>query len=623
MERFGKKSVGRLKSSAAGPDDTRIDSSSLSNGHASQQHSSLSGKKTKGEKQASSTENNVDEKDVIPPFPKITGLPRPEEYEAAYRHNLAVFLSGERNCEANGDSTPKKQVDPLLCTEELDSKEDSSPSPTRRSKLRAPTFGNSSPPAKDGPSKAMKQDSLKSSSTATFARGSSSASPSTPDGRRRRRNNPKPLLPTQKNKSPSPTPSPTKYSATVYASLAKPSPSPSNGGSLNQRSKLIPKRASSQVVKSFLKGGKASTAIETHGKKTSLSPLDNAVVSRTNPTASSDSSPPIAATSQKPAPTDGTGPSFVTEAFRTSEAHFNDGPRKPSSLEDVKMRAQKKVEHELSLLVAKETLNYPGMDADTEVAENEVTGMELAKLPEESTVLRHESWKKLHELDNASAEKRGEAGRAARLALRRESQAYSKSINMKLQTPNIRSMSSAPTGDAFTSTPPSASATYTAIRGTQFKLTQENVRRAIPANASCVVHVLDRRVNLDACAPDASHYSLLRAWVQDDPCRQIPPPGSNIFESVPLSTCISEGLNADVFPSKKRKIETTGTCNVLDSLVNASEHDSAPSLNSLRDQLVTNGKRLRREKRREEKVWMNATRENLKSMGIDLPTVSS
>ena len=287
------------------------------------------------------------------------------------------------------------------------------------------------------------------------------------------------------------------------------------------------------------------------------------------------------------------------------------------------MRAQKKVEHELSLLVAKETLDYPGMDTDTEVAGNEVTGMELAKLPEESTVLRHESWKKLHELDNASAEKRGEAGRAARLALRRESQAYSKSINMKLQTPNIRSMSSAPTGGAFMSTPPSASATYTAIRGTQFKLTQENVRRAIPANASCVVHVLDRRVNLDACAPDASHYSLLRAWVQDDPCRQIPPPGSNIFESVPLSTCISEGLNADVVPSKKRKIETTGTCNVLDSLVNASEHDSAPSLNSLRDQLVTNGKRLRREKRREEKVWMNATRENLKSMGIDLPTVSS
>jgi hypothetical protein len=59
MERFGKKSVGRLKSSTAGPDDTRIDSSSLSNGHASQQHSSLSGKKTKGEKEASSTENNV------------------------------------------------------------------------------------------------------------------------------------------------------------------------------------------------------------------------------------------------------------------------------------------------------------------------------------------------------------------------------------------------------------------------------------------------------------------------------------------------------------------------------------------------------------------------------------
>ena len=198
------------------------------------------------------------------------------------------------------------------------------------------------------------------------------------------------------------------------------------------------------------------------------------------------------------------------------------------------------------------------------------------------------------------------------------------------RVPNSHSMSSvaggtwrsAATSGAFISTTPSASAAYGTISGTQFRATQENIRRAIPANASCVVHVMDRRVNLDACAPDASHYSLLRSWVQDDPCRQIPPPGSNIFESVSLSTGIPEGRNADIVLPKKRKIEATETCNVLDSLVNASEQDSVPLLNSLRDQLVTNGKRLRREKRREEKAWMNAARENLKSMGIELPATS-
>lgn len=97
--------------------------------------------------------------------------------------------------------------------------------------------------------------------------------------------------------------------------------------------------------------------------------------------------------SQKPAPTDGTGPSPVTEAARTKEAPSNDSHRKPSPLEVVKIRAQKKLEHELSLLVTGETLGSSGMDTDAEVGQNEATEMELAKLPEQSTALRHEAWK--------------------------------------------------------------------------------------------------------------------------------------------------------------------------------------------------------------------------------------
>jgi len=46
---------------------------------------------------------------------------------------------------------------------------------------------------------------------------------------------------------------------------------------------------------------------------------------------------------------------------------------------------------------------------------------------------------------------------------------------------------------------------------------------ASPESTSSVFHVLDRRINLDSFHKDASFYSLLRAWVQDDPYRQIPP----------------------------------------------------------------------------------------------------
>lgn len=59
----------------------------------------------------------------------------------------------------------------------------------------------------------------------------------------------------------------------------------------------------------------------------------------------------------------------------------------------------------------------------------------------------------------------------------------------------------------------------------------EEIQNAIPKDASSVFHIMDRRINLDAFEVDETSvdakvpiYSLLRAWVQDDPYRQIPPP---------------------------------------------------------------------------------------------------
>ena len=62
-------------------------------------------------------------------------------------------------------------------------------------------------------------------------------------------------------------------------------------------------------------------------------------------------------------------------------------------------------------------------------------------------------------------------------------------------------------------------------------VSQEEILEAIPPDASSVFHIMDRRVNFDAIddptkgdpRKDAPMYSLLRAWVQDDPYRQIAP----------------------------------------------------------------------------------------------------
>jgi hypothetical protein len=71
--------------------------------------------------------------------------------------------------------------------------------------------------------------------------------------------------------------------------------------------------------------------------------------------------------------------------------------------------------------------------------------------------------------------------------------------------------------------------TKAAVNVYDHSISPQVISEAIPKEASSVFYVLDRRINLDAFGNDASFYSLLRAWVQDDPCRYTSPEDHNPF----------------------------------------------------------------------------------------------
>lgn len=99
-------------------------------------------------------------------------------------------------------------------------------------------------------------------------------------------------------------------------------------------------------------------------------------------------------------------------------------------------------------------------------------------------------------------------------------------------------------------------------------ITPDQVLKAMPKDASCVFHILDRRVNFDAFPADTSFYSLLRAWVQDDPYRRTPPDlnlmnhhnkWSNTVPP-PLSLEEKESYRDDqVSPKKRPRLELCAT----------------------------------------------------------------
>jgi hypothetical protein len=152
---------------------------------------------------------------------------------------------------------------------------------------------------------------------------------------------------------------------------------------------------------------------------------------------------------------------------------------------------------------------------------------------------------------------------------------------------------------------------------TAVKVTKDQIREAIPENASCIFHILDRRVNLDAHAHDASFYSLLRSWVQDDPYRQMPPLGSNFLEYVTLPSERRVGTCAGLSRAK-RKLPDTGICDVFADLKKRKTLVSELSPKKLRKELVAGGKRIKRQRQKEHQVQVEASTESLRRMGIVL-----
>jgi len=72
----------------------------------------------------------------------------------------------------------------------------------------------------------------------------------------------------------------------------------------------------------------------------------------------------------------------------------------------------------------------------------------------------------------------------------------------------------------------------------------DDIAKSIPEHASSILHIFDRRIDLDSLPSDASLYSLLRLWVMDDPYRFQQPLGSRLLDHASV-------------PSKRRRVNTT------------------------------------------------------------------
>jgi hypothetical protein len=177
------------------------------------------------------------------------------------------------------------------------------------------------------------------------------------------------------------------------------------------------------------------------------------------------------------------------------------------------------------------------------------------------------------------------------------------SVNGKLRLLGIAAPE-LPVKDASLQPPPSPSSLPVASEsGARLPLiTRKMVEDAMPPDASSVFHIFDRRINFDRLAPDASRYSLLRAWVQDDPHRIIPTAGIEmacydgfLIVDRPASPVLDDSVSSRL--TLKRKV----------FMVEAMKSEAEPSVDIIRDQLVQKAKAIRmqhgeRMKRRDEEA---------------------
>jgi hypothetical protein len=152
-------------------------------------------------------------------------------------------------------------------------------------------------------------------------------------------------------------------------------------------------------------------------------------------------------------------------------------------------------------------------------------------------------------------------------------------------------------------------------------ISQKDIEESIPETASAVFHILDRRVNLDAHSSWASLYSLLRSWVQDDPHRQIPPPGANLVDyrasasgpSCPLvqtPVLVNSGQPQPVVP------EHSDAISIVRKMARG---EVPPDIVCLRNGLVKKARRAKNQKQKRDAKGLATVRASLERKGITLP----
>jgi len=174
---------------------------------------------------------------------------------------------------------------------------------------------------------------------------------------------------------------------------------------------------------------------------------------------------------------------------------------------------------------------------------------------------------------------------------------------------------------------------YKADDENTFQVSETDILNRIPEDASCVFYLFDRKINMDAQPPNASLYSLIRSWAQDDPCRVIPEK-SNLMDFVaPSRGYYSRNSNTYTNNSKRRcldrrriSVATQSTkyrkVNMMQYLsstsVDKGSADESPDIHDLLKEHVKHAKKIRNKRFSEREVELKNIRPRLKRLGINV-----
>ena len=153
-------------------------------------------------------------------------------------------------------------------------------------------------------------------------------------------------------------------------------------------------------------------------------------------------------------------------------------------------------------------------------------------------------------------------------------------------------------------------------------LTLEDMVRAFPDDASTLIQVHGRKINMDSFPLDAPMYSLMRAWVQDDPFRTVPRTEASIdfFRSF-AKTSKSRHPATAMATSSADEAQSPATSSEKEAQVHGAEKGkdgSAVDIDDLRKQMIERGKRVRRQKAKVVRQKMEQGLEILRQKGIHI-----